>query len=256
MVHERPVHERVHLAVASSAAASGVVRHHLVAEVEAHERRHRSPVAVHEPVLAVVAERGLQVVEVAPRVHRRAEPVDARGVEIPTRIGALARRRHELPLDPPADLGALLPRNREQILIRIERDGLAKRGVARVPHPVVAARPQVTELDVVHTELLAELDRRLLEQGARPLGAGGDAPVDAEGRRDERIAEHQALLARERGQHPAPRRAMKERGLGTARDKALPALHRGGVGIEVECVEGHGGAWCLNRARDASRALW
>ena len=52
------------------------------------------------------------------------------------------------------------------MLLGVRLDRLPERGVARVPHPVVAPRLQVAELDVRHAEALAQLDRGLLSISA------------------------------------------------------------------------------------------
>ena len=63
-------------------------------------------------------------------------------------------------------------------------------------------------------------------------------------------------MAERVGQHRSPGRAMKERGLRAGGHESFPALHRGGVGIQFECVQVHRGAWCLMDSRDASGTLW
>src|SRR6185503_9109470 len=63
---ERPVHERVHFAVAAIAAAAGVVGEHLVAEIEVQERGDGDTLATDEEELAIGPERARQLAEVTP----------------------------------------------------------------------------------------------------------------------------------------------------------------------------------------------
>jgi hypothetical protein len=152
--------------------------------------------------------------------------------------------------------------------------GLPERGVARPPHPILAPRREIAELDMGDAEAPGQLDRGLFERGARGGLGRGDAAVDAERRRDERVAQQQAPLARERQhtvdlpagfgeqvvhrlperarEHRAPGRAVEERGFRAVVHEAIPARDQLRGCVQLERADVHGRAWCAMSANHAS----
>src|SRR5260221_1580883 len=203
VAQEMPIDEIIGTEVACRLARARVIGQHLVAEVKAHDAANRLAGVTHDADLAILAERRLQISEVAFGEDRRAEIAHAQGIESEEVVELGVLRHSELARQALADDCALLARDRPQIDFGIGIDGAAKRGVEIILAGPVLMRPrELTVLEAVDPEPRHQGNSGAIESGAGSHVERCRAAIDAEGGGDERIAEEAAGDVDER-QHAA-----------------------------------------------------
>src|SRR5258708_11445448 len=208
VAQEMPIDEIIGTEVACRLARARVIGQHLVAEVKAHDAADRLAGVTHDADLAILAERRLQISEVAFGEDRRAEIAHAQGIESEEVVELGVFRHRELARQALADHRALLAWDRPQIDFGIGIDGAAKRGVEIILAGPVLMRPRkLTVFEAVDPEPFHQGDGGAIEGGAGSLVERCRAAMDAEGGGDEGIAQEAACGGDQRP-HPADRAAL------------------------------------------------
>ena len=137
----------------------------------------------------------------------------------------------QLFLDALAHHRALLARNGQHVLLGIGVDRLAEGDVEILAGPVRVPALAIAHLEVIDAKLARQVAGRLLERRVGRVVGGDDAAVDAERRRDQGVAEQQALDLGERQHATDLAVALGEqvvRAVAEGARAARPAIRRGG----------------------------
>ncbi len=193
IAHEMPVDEIIGAETAHRRVRPRVVGQDFIAKVEAHDGADGFALMVDDQNPAVGAEFPHQVAEVALGEDGRAEIAYAQRIEgeEPIDLGIFADR--QAAREALTDDGALLAWDRLQIDLRIGIDGAAKGGVEiLLARPVGMRSGELAIFQAIGSESRHQGDRGAVERLACRLVERRRSAVDAEGSRDERIAEESA----------------------------------------------------------------